>query len=154
VVGRILYRPILKPSHRRGVAKFVIQEVKKAEKEYFSEKWAGDLLSDRLEEACDYQVYRNPERFRHITGVSCYSLESIPFAIGTFLRQYNSYAKGVLEAINSGGDTDSNAAMVGAMIGTNCGVRTIPRTWQYLTDKLDPRPVVIARELYKAAKGI
>ncbi|MDO8669518.1 MAG: ADP-ribosylglycohydrolase family protein [Candidatus Buchananbacteria bacterium] len=63
------------------------------------------------------------------TGTSCFALESIPFAIGVFLRNPVNFVKGITEAVNSGGDTDTNASMVGAMIGANVGLDGIPEDW-------------------------
>ncbi|MFH1047261.1 MAG: ADP-ribosylglycohydrolase family protein [Patescibacteria group bacterium] len=66
---------------------------------------------------------------RETAGTSCYTLESVPFAVGTFMRHANDYRTAVLEAVNAGGDTDTNAAMVGAMVGANVGESGIPKAW-------------------------
>ncbi len=62
-------------------------------------------------------------------GTSCFALESTPFSLATFLRHPTDFRSGVLEAVNAGGDTDSNASIVGALIGANVGIDGIPAEW-------------------------
>lgn len=56
-------------------------------------------------------------------------LESVPFVFATALMHFASLRDGVLAAVNAGGDTDSNAAIVGAMLGAYHGLAAIPREW-------------------------
>ena len=56
--------------------------------------------------------------------------QTMPFVIGTFLRHATDFQAGVLEAVNAGGDTDTNASIVGALIGTKVGVQGIPDEWK------------------------
>ncbi|MBU0625670.1 ADP-ribosylglycohydrolase family protein [Patescibacteria group bacterium] len=86
-----------------------------------------DRLSERLETA--FRVQPDEKQLRETAGTSCYSLESVPFAIATYLRHPTDYRTAVLEAVNAGGDTDTNAALVGAMVGANVGEAGIPRAW-------------------------
>jgi ADP-ribosyl-[dinitrogen reductase] hydrolase len=67
-----------------------------------------------------------PETLRALTGVSCLAKESLPFVVGTFLRHPANFRDAVLEAINAGGDTDTNASIVGALVGANVGFSRIP----------------------------
>ena len=62
-------------------------------------------------------------------GNASFVVESAPFSIMTALRHLNDFRSGVLEAVNAGGDTDSNAAVVGAIIGANVGLEGIPNEW-------------------------
>lgn len=62
-------------------------------------------------------------------GTGCNALESVPFSIALFIRNKNDFRKGMLEAVNAGGDTDSIAAMTGALIGANVGIGGIPEEW-------------------------
>jgi len=66
------------------------------------------------------------ERF----GSGFTALETLPFTIGTFLRHQKDFESGVLEAVNAGGDTDTNASIVGALIGATVGIEGIPRKWR------------------------
>lgn len=83
-------------------------------------------VSDQLEKLLSFDFLTFPEMVRNELKTSCYSLESIPFSIATFMRHPTDFEKGVLEAVNAGGDTDTNAAMVGALIGANLGLEGIP----------------------------
>lgn len=56
-------------------------------------------------------------------------IETMPFVVGTFMRHPKNFRDGVLEAVNAGGDTDTNAAIVGSLIGANVGADGIPHEW-------------------------
>jgi ADP-ribosylglycohydrolase len=45
------------------------------------------------------------------------------------LKNASSYRDGVLQVIHEGGDADTNAAVVGAMLGAKYGFSTIPADW-------------------------
>lgn len=78
---------------------------------------------------CSLNQIKVPAELIKRVGTSCFALESIPFSIAIFLRNLTDFRAGVLEAVNCGGDTDSNASMVGAMIGANVGLEGIPKEW-------------------------
>lgn len=63
-------------------------------------------------------------------GTSSFALESVPFAIATFLRHPLDFRAALKEAVEAGGDTDTNAAIVGSMVGANVGVGAIPDGWR------------------------
>jgi ADP-ribosyl-[dinitrogen reductase] hydrolase len=68
-------------------------------------------------------------------GVALYALEA-----------FESYERGVLWAISLGGDTDTNAAVAGALIGCRDGEESIPERWV---------SVLRGKErIYKAAVGL
>jgi ADP-ribosylglycohydrolase len=52
---------------------------------------------------------------------SCYVYDSLPFSYALFLRNPNS-VQCILDVINAGGDTDTNAKMVGELIGSLHGL--------------------------------
>ena len=95
-----------------------------------------DLLTtsvvDRLSivEVHSDELFRDPSWARTTLGTDCFCLQSVPFAIATFLRHPTDFRAGILEAASAGGDTDSTASMVGAMIGANVGLEGIPPEWQ------------------------
>jgi ADP-ribosylglycohydrolase len=78
---------------------------------------------------CSLNQIKVPAELIKRVGTSCFALESIPFSIAIFLRNLTDFRAGILEAVNCGGDTDSNASMVGAMIGANVGLKGIPKEW-------------------------
>lgn len=71
---------------------------------------------------------------REKCGTSCYALESVPFAIATFLRHPTDFIVALKETVEAGGDTNTNAALVGAMIGANVGINEIPPEWRHFRD--------------------
>ncbi|HEV2988506.1 MAG TPA: ADP-ribosylglycohydrolase family protein [Candidatus Angelobacter sp.] len=60
--------------------------------------------------------------------VSGYSFHSVPVALHTWLRHPNDFSA-VLNAIRCGGDTDTVAAIAGAIIGARVGKEGIPQQW-------------------------
>jgi ADP-ribosylglycohydrolase len=62
-------------------------------------------------------------------GVSGYTYHTVPAAIHVWLRHQNDYRGALLEAVRLGGDTDTVAAIVGALVGTRVGKRGIPAGW-------------------------
>lgn len=63
-------------------------------------------------------------------GVGFHCAESVPFSIAMFLRHPEDFRAAAIETINCGGDTDTNASIVGALVGINCGVMAIPEKWR------------------------
>ena len=88
-----------------------------------------DNLSCRLEKIVENDLLNDLDALIEKNGNSCSSLESIPFSIAVFFRHPTDFRAAIEEAINSGGDTDSNAAMVGALVAANCGLEVIPPEW-------------------------
>lgn len=76
----------------------------------------------------DY-ILASVETLRKEAGTSCLAVETAAFTLGTFLRHPTDFRAAVLEAINAGGDTDTNASIVGALVGANVGLRGIPAEW-------------------------
>jgi ADP-ribosyl-[dinitrogen reductase] hydrolase len=62
-------------------------------------------------------------------GVTGYIFDTVPVAIHAWLRNQSDYRRGVLEIIRCGGDTDTAAAIVGAIIGARVGKTGIPEEW-------------------------
>jgi ADP-ribosylglycohydrolase len=63
-------------------------------------------------------------------GCGFVATETAPYVIATFLRHPTDFRAGVLEAVNAGGDADTNASIVGALIGLNVGFDGIPQEWE------------------------
>ena len=62
-------------------------------------------------------------------GVSGYILCTIPCVIHVWLRHQDDFAGGITEIISAGGDTDTTAAILGAIIGARVGKAGIPLKW-------------------------
>jgi poly(ADP-ribose) glycohydrolase ARH3 len=75
---------------------------------------------------------------------------SVPTAIYCFLRQPQSYKDTVIYAISLGGDTDTIAAMAGAISGAYLGIEAIPLEWRA---KLENREYIeaLAEKLWQIA---
>lgn len=63
-------------------------------------------------------------------GVSGYAWQSVPVAIYSALRYRDDYAMAVDRAIACGGDTDTVAAITGALVGARVGVAGMPDDWR------------------------
>jgi poly(ADP-ribose) glycohydrolase ARH3 len=55
---------------------------------------------------------------------------SVPAAVAAFLRTPQDATAAIRFAVNLGGDTDTIAAMTGALIGARLGERSLPAAWQ------------------------
>ena len=75
---------------------------------------------------------------------------SVPTAIYCFLRQPQSYKDAVIYAVSLGGDTDTIAAMAGAISGACLGIEAIPSEWRA---KLENREYIetLAEKLWHIA---
>jgi ADP-ribosylglycohydrolase len=62
-------------------------------------------------------------------GVSGYINHTVPAAIFCWLRWPNDFRFAVEQVILAGGDTDSTAAIVGALVGASAGPDAIPTDW-------------------------
>lgn len=74
-------------------------------------------------------ILASAQRVREITGTSCYAPQATAFTFCTFLRHPTDFRAAILEAVNAGGDTDTNASIVGALVGANVGLSCIPQEW-------------------------
>ncbi|MDP3769990.1 MAG: ADP-ribosylglycohydrolase family protein [Candidatus Sungbacteria bacterium] len=105
-------------------------------------------LSTILQGLWDEEVMKDAQKVRELFGTSHSALHSIPFALATFFRHPTDFRSGILEAINADGDTDTNAAIVGAMIGANCGVEAIPKEWRNFRPDKQEEACDLAEQLY------
>lgn len=62
-------------------------------------------------------------------GVSGYVYRTVPIALHGWLSQPRDYRLSVMTVIRCGGDTDSTAAIVGAVVGSGTGRAGIPPEW-------------------------
>ena len=65
-----------------------------------------------------------------IRGVSGYVLHSVPVALHAWLRFPDEYELAVRAVIGCGGDTDTNAAVVGGIVGARVGPEGVPPAWR------------------------
>jgi ADP-ribosyl-[dinitrogen reductase] hydrolase len=62
--------------------------------------------------------------------VSGYVLQTVPVALHAWFCFPQDYRQAVLAVIQCGGDTDTTAAIVGAIVGASVGPVGIPSAWQ------------------------
>jgi ADP-ribosyl-[dinitrogen reductase] hydrolase len=90
------------------------------------------------------------EALQKAVGSGFHSIQTAAFCIGTFLRHPTDFRAGVLEAVNAGGDTDTNASVVGALIGANVGIEGIPEEWRAFSPNFQ-EPVDLADQICSLA---
>ena len=61
--------------------------------------------------------------------VGGYMYHTVPICLFCWLRSPADYRTAVESIISLGGDTDTTAAIVGALVGATAGVEAIPREW-------------------------
>jgi ADP-ribosyl-[dinitrogen reductase] hydrolase len=80
---------------------------------------AGSLIQPDLDRD------QHLENLSHI-GTSGYVAESVAAAFYCAVAAQNEFRTGIELAVNAGGDTDTVAAMAGALLGANSGASTLP----------------------------
>jgi ADP-ribosylglycohydrolase len=63
-------------------------------------------------------------------GVTGYVMHCVPAILQAWLRHPDDFAAAVKAVILCGGDTDTNAAIVGGIVGAHVGVEGIPQRWR------------------------
>lgn len=83
-------------------------------------------------------------------GESWVGDEAIASALYCFWRHKDDYVAGVLEAINTDGDSDSIGCIAGSALGARLGLDAIPKKWR---DEVEDSAMLheLARELYAAS---
>lgn len=98
-----------------------------------------DKLATRFEELHRSGEYTTEDIIENFGAGSCYVYDSLPFSYAFFLKGPRDFDT-VLETVNAGGDTDSNASMVAALMGALNGEKIFPAN---LVDKLDQKEVLL-----------
>jgi poly(ADP-ribose) glycohydrolase ARH3 len=70
-----------------------------------------------------------PEEIATAVGHGITALEAVPAALAAFLRHPEEPAEAITFAVRIGGDTDTIAAMAGAIAGARCGEQGLPPAW-------------------------
>ena len=87
-----------------------------------------------------------------ILGTSILAKDVVPSALYCFGRNPLDFSKTIITAVNAGGDTDSIAAIAGAISGAYLGIDAIPRRW---LDGLENRETIksMALKLWEIRKS-
>jgi len=107
------------------------------------EDFSGGYFLAKLADFMSEAVYREkldtierlmgePDKGKVVLGLGngIEAFNSVPAAIYSFLSQPHSFTRAVIGAISLGGDTDTIAAMTGAISGAYLGIRAIPIKWR------------------------
>lgn len=80
-----------------------------------------------------------PQQALRVLGTKADVRETVPSSLYCFIK-YDSYEKAIVAAIKSGNDTDTTAAIVGALFGALRGAQHIPLNW---SNKIEDRDKLI-----------
>lgn len=72
---------------------------------------------------------KNADELRGITGMGFHVVDTVCFSLGICKMFPDNFETALIETVNSGGDADSDGAMVGAILGANLGIDAIPAWW-------------------------
>ncbi len=155
VVGVLLGQLILRPAPGDGT-EFVreaeatvedVLDILEFRFQFFRNN-ASDKLSARFAKV--WSALGDADALRASVGTGCFALESVPFAVGVFLRHPTDFRAAALEAVNAGGDTDSTASIAGALVGANVGLAGIPPEWLQAVPSVG-RVLAVADRLARSA---
>jgi len=90
----------------------------------------NEVYKRKLEMAWRLLGETNKRRVARNLGNGVEAYNSVPTAIYCFLRNQGNFADSVLYAVSLGGDTDTIAAMTGAISGAYHGVEVVPERWK------------------------
>ena len=62
-------------------------------------------------------------------GISGYSYHTVPCVLQVWFRHGDDFARGLLELVEAGGDTDTAGAIYGGIVGARTGPKVIPEHW-------------------------
>lgn len=96
-----------------------------------------DAYKDKLRLIGDLLETAGKRRVAEELGRGVEAIESVPTAIYCFLSHLRSYEEAVVYAVSLGGDTDTIAAMTGAISGAYLGVEAIPAAWRQRLENRD-----------------
>ncbi len=94
----------------------------------------------------------SPERAARELGNGVAAPESVPSAVYAFLREPDDLAACLRFAVRMAGDTDTIAAMAGALTGARCGPATLPASWRARLEGAE-RAVALADRLAVTSTG-
>lgn len=106
----------------------LLNETRRFEK-HFSGSQVTPKISDVLSGITITLLAKNEEEIAAVLKTGGTVWESFPLALAYAAKYRDNFQKAVLAGANAGGDTDTIAAMTGALIGTKLGAREIPEEW-------------------------
>ena len=92
--------------------------------------WLDAIRNLRAALAANESVAQFAARLGRTDSVTGYVCQSVPVALFAWLRHRHDFRTAVTECIACGGDTDTTAAIAGALAGADVGVDGIPAEWR------------------------
>ncbi len=115
----------------------------------------GAVRSDLFRSACDSVAALLPaapqQQVVATLGNGIEAFRSVPTALYAFLRHPTAFEDAIEYAVALGGDTDTIAAMTGALAGARLGEDAIPAQWRAHVEGAE-RLRTLADELYRRAR--
>lgn len=105
-------------------------QIRQTEHIYLGNRFVKDVFSSRLSDLSRASLKNAViDDVILVTGSGFDAVESVSLAIACATRHLDDSRAGLLEAVNCGGDTDTNAAMTGAILGAHNGIEAWPQEW-------------------------
>ncbi len=100
---------------------------------------SDDPISQHLEELSDALDSDSTELAEFCNGATSYVCYSVPYCVALLCGRAWEFDDGIVAAVNGGGDTDTNGAMVGAILGAAYGARKLPKRF---LDKVEEAEII------------
>ncbi|MDM8515513.1 ADP-ribosylglycohydrolase family protein [Desulfobacterales bacterium HSG16] len=93
------------------------------------EEWKNivNLMADALDANCPVSIFA--DQMGLSKGITGYIYHTVPVVLYAWYQHFGSYKDTVSSVIECGGDTDTTAAIAGALAGAVTGERGIPGNW-------------------------
>jgi ADP-ribosylglycohydrolase len=120
----------------------------------FSGKLMRDLVLEAIDLAKSTGDYKEFRRQYHPTfrqSIGCDSRETVPATIALFYLAQGDPSVLIEQAANFGRDTDTIAAMGGAIAGAFCGANALRKEWLVKTEACTPNQRELAQALMEVA---
>jgi ADP-ribosyl-[dinitrogen reductase] hydrolase len=117
--------------------------------------------ADALSFAMEVMAHAPHELLDRIQGIAHKSADEVPvsgFVLDTLecalwaWWHHDEFEEALVTVVNLGGDTDTNAAVTGALMGAQCGLDAIPERWRERVSVV-PRCLELAEKLYALAEA-
>lgn len=100
---------------------------------------SDDPISQHMAELSDALDSESDELAEFSNGATSYVCYSVPYVVALLCGRSWEFDEGVVAAVNGGGDTDTNGAMVGSVLGAACGARKLPKRF---LDKVEEGEII------------
>jgi len=130
IINQVHYRTGISPAQ---IGFNPLDWSKLIEEEIFDERLRGvlDMEKSFRKNLLPSLMTRDVEGLRGVTGMGFHVVDTVCFVLGIYRQMsypYN-FEDSIIKTISSGGDADTNAAMVGAILGAKLGIDAIPQRW-------------------------